>query len=106
MTILTVGSNQQFQTIKAAVAASQDGDTIYVQAGTYVEDSVAVNAKISLIGVGGMVHMVGSKICAQGALIANTDLTVDHFEFSGYKSWNFNGAGIRYHGGNLTVTNS
>src|SRR4029079_15866631 len=106
MTILTVGSNQQFQTIKAAVAASQDGDTIYVQAGTYVDDSTVVNHKISLIGVGGMVHMVSTKIVSQGAIVANNDLTVDHFEFSGWKSWNFNGAGIRYHGGNLTVTNS
>src|SRR4029079_2966413 len=101
MTILTVGSNQQFQTIKAAVAASQDGDTIYVQAGTYVNDSATVNHKISLIGVGGMVQMVSNTCVAYGGLLTNNDLTVDHFEFSGFKSYNFNGAGIRYHNGNL-----
>jgi Ca2+-binding RTX toxin-like protein len=106
MTVLTVGADQQFKTIHDAVAASQDGDTIYVQAGTYVNDFATVNHKISLIGVGGMVHMVATQIVTKGALVVNNDLTIDHFEFSGLKSWNFNGAGIRYQAGNLTVTNS
>ena len=108
MTILTVGPNQQFQTIHAAVAASQDGDTIYVQAGTYVNDVATINHKISLIGVGGMVNMVETKQVAndKGIFVVNNDVTIDHFEFSGAKSSSFNGAGIRYQAGNLTITNS
>ena len=108
MTILTVGPNQQFQTIHAAVAASQDGDTIYVQAGTYVNDVATINHKISLIGVGGMVNMVETKQVAndKGILVVNNDVTIDHFEFSGAKSSSFNGAGIRYQAGDLTITNS
>lgn len=108
MTILTVGTNAQFQTIHAAVAASQDGDTIYVQAGTYTNDVATINHKISIIGVGGMVKMVATKPLPndKGFFIVNNDATIDHFEFSGAKSSAYNGAGIRYQGGTLTVTNS
>ena len=108
MTILTVGPEQQFKTIKAAVAASQDGDTIYVQAGTYVNDVATVNHKISIIGVGGMVQMTATRMLPndKGFFVVNNDVTIDHFEFSGAKSYAFNGAGIRYQAGNLTVTNS
>ena len=35
MAILTVGAGRQYTTIGAAIDASQDGDTIQVQAGTY-----------------------------------------------------------------------
>ena len=108
MTVLTVGANAQFQTIHAAVAASQDGDTIYVQAGTYVDDVATINHNISLIGVGGMVKMVATHGVAndKGIFVVNNDVTIDHFEFSGAKSSAYNGAGIRYQAGNLTVTNS
>jgi Ca2+-binding RTX toxin-like protein len=108
MTILTVGAEQQYKTIKAAVAASQDGDTIYVQAGTYVNDVATVNHKISIIGVGGMVQMTANKILPndKGFFVVNNDVTIDHFDFSGAKSYAYNGAGIRYQNGNLTVTNS
>jgi hypothetical protein len=105
MSVLTVGSGQQFTTIKAAVAASHDGDTIYVEAGTYTENSIVINTDINLVGVGGMVHMVGALV-SKATLITNSDVSIDHFEFSGAKSYNFNGAGIRYQAGNLTVTNS
>ena len=58
MTTLTVGQGQQYATISAAVNASHDGDVIQVQAGTYTNDFATINTKITLQGVGGMVHMV------------------------------------------------
>jgi hypothetical protein len=108
MAILTVGSGQQFGTVKAAVAASHDGDTLYVQAGTYLNDSAIINTKISIIGVGGMVHFIANQPLANGKafLVTNTDVTLDHVEFSGAKVSDNNGAGIRYQAGNLTITNS
>ena len=109
MAILTVGANQQYKTIHAAVAASQDGDTIYVQAGTYTNDVATINHKLNLIGVGGMVKMVSTTKTLpndKGIFVVNDDATIDHFEFSGAKSSDYNGAGIRYQAGNLTVTNS
>jgi Ca2+-binding RTX toxin-like protein len=108
VTSLTVGQGQQFATIGAAVAASHDGDVVQVQAGTYTNDFATINTKITLEGVGGMVHMVASGSIAndKGILITNTDVQIDHFEFSGAQGASGNAAGIRYQAGNLTVTNS
>ena len=108
MTTLTVGAGQKFSTISAAVAASHDGDTVQVQAGTYVNDFAAVNTKITIQGVGGMAHLVATIPPPDGKsiLTINTDVTLDHLEFSGAAVADRNGAGVRYQGGNLTVTNS
>jgi len=108
MAVLTVGSGQQFGTVKAAVAASHDGDTIYVQAGAYLNDSATINTKISIIGVGGMAHFVADQPLANGKafLVTNTNVNLDHLEFSGGADRDDNGAGVRYQGGNLTITNS
>ncbi len=108
MATLTVGANQQFQHIADAVAAARDGDMVLVQAGTYVNDFATVTHKITLQGVGGMVKMVATVPPTNGKAILTTDadVTVGHFEFSGAKVADKNGAGIRYEMGNLTITNS
>ncbi|CAN7589376.1 calcium-binding protein [Phenylobacterium sp. LjRoot219] len=108
MATLTVGQGQQYSTIKAAVAASRDGDVVQVQAGTYTNEFIEINTKITLQGVGGMVKMVGTTDVSngKGILVTNTDVTVDHFEFSGATGGSNNAAGIRYQAGNLVVTNS
>ena len=107
MTILTVGAGQAYSTIAAAVAASQDGDTVQVQAGTYVNDFATINTRILIEGVGGMVNLVATVPPPDGKayFTTNTDVSLDHLEFSGVAVADNNGAGIRYQGGNLTVTN-
>jgi hypothetical protein len=107
MSILTVGVGQQFLTIAAAVSASHDGDTVQIQAGTYVNDFATINTKITLQGVGGMASLVATDSPSDGKAIltVNTDVTMDHMEFSGAAVQDANGAGIRYQGGNLTLTN-
>lgn len=107
MSTLTVGQGQQFSTISAAVAASHDGDHVQVQAGTYVNDFAEIRTKITLEGVGGMVHMVATGPIPgdKGILVTDTDVTIDHFEFSGATGSSGNDAGIRYQGGALTLTN-
>jgi Ca2+-binding RTX toxin-like protein len=108
MATLTVGQGQQYTTISAAVAASHDGDVVQVQAGTYVNDFATINTKITLEGVGGMVKMVATQPLPndKGILVTNTDVTIDHFEFSGATGPSGNDAGVRYQGGALTITNS
>ena len=108
MAVLTVGSGLQFQTVKAAVDASHDGDTIYVQAGTYLNDFSIIKTKISIVGVGGMANFVATVSPTNGKAIltVNTDVTLDHVELQGAKVHDLNGAGVRYQGGNLTITNS
>jgi hypothetical protein len=56
MTTLTVGADKQYQTLAAAVAASASGDTILVDAGTYINDFAHITTNITLTAVGGMVH--------------------------------------------------
>lgn len=108
MAALTVGTGMQFRTIKDAVAASADGDTVYVMAGTYLNDFSTINTKINLIGVGGMVHLTADRVVGNGKgfFIVNNDVTIDHFEFSDATSYDYNGAGIRYQAGDLTIKNS
>jgi hypothetical protein len=105
---LTVGQGQQYSTIAAAVAASRDGDVLLVQAGTYTNDFATIGTKITIQGVGGMAKLVATVAPpnGKGILVTNTDVTIDHLEFAGAKVADMNGAGIRYQGGNLTITNS
>jgi Ca2+-binding RTX toxin-like protein len=105
MTILTVGPGKQYATLSAAIAGSHNGDTLQVQAGTYTNDFATINTNISLVGVGGMVHLVATKAIPNGKafLVTNSDVTITNFEFSGAKVADGNGAGVRYQGGNLTI---
>ena len=107
MSVLTVGSSQQFSTIAAAVAASKDGDVIAVKAGTYTNDFATITTKITMEGVGGMVNLVATTPPPNGKaiLVTTTDVALDHLSFSGAKVADGNGAGVRYQGGNLVVNN-
>ena len=108
MTILTVGSGQEFATLAGAVAASHDGDTIYVKAGTYTNDFAIINTDVSIIGVGGMAHFVATVPPPNGKAIfvTNGNVNLDHLEFSGAAVSDKNGAGVKVQMGNVTITDS
>ena len=61
MSVLTVGAGGEFKTIADAVSSSHDGDVIKVQAGTYTNDFLTINAKVTIEGVGGMVRLVATQ---------------------------------------------
>ena len=107
MSILTVGAGQTFITLSAAIAASHDGDVIQVRAGTYTNDFATIDTRITIEGVGGMVHLLATVSPPNGKaiLVTNTDVTLTNLEFSGAQVPDNNGAGIRYQGGNLTINN-
>jgi len=88
--------------------ASHDGDTLQVQAGAYINDFATVTTKITIEGVGGMVRLIATQAPLDGKAIltTNTDVTLDHLEFSGAQVADGNGAGVRYQGGSLVITNS
>ena len=108
MSVLTVGVDQQFVTVSDAVKASQDGDTVLVNAGTYLNDFVTCYHRITLQSVGGLAIMKATDSPSNGKAIftLGADATVDGFGFTGAAVGDANGAGIRYEGGNLTVRNS
>ena len=105
MSSLTVGPGKQYATLAAAIAASNNGDVIQVQAGTYTNDFATINTKITIEGVGGMVNLVATAPPPNGKaiLVTNTDVTLDNIAFSGAKVADGNGAGVRYQTGNLTI---
>jgi Ca2+-binding RTX toxin-like protein len=108
LSTLTVGQGKQFATIAAAIAASRDGDLVAIDAGTYTNDFATITTKITLQGVGGMAKLVATVAPPNGKaiLVTNTDVTISHLEFSGSRVADGNGAGIRYQGGQLTITDS
>lgn len=106
----TVGAGKQFATIAAAIDAAQDGATILVDAGTYVNDFATITRKLTLIGVGGVVNMVATVPPAnlKGILTVDASATIQNFAFSGAAVSDAdggNGAGIRYEGGDLVLRN-
>ena len=108
--ILTVGSGEQYATIAQAVGAAHDGDTILVDAGTYTNDFATLSAKITMIGVGGMVNMVATipPSNLKGILTIDNSADIENFSFSGSAiddADGGNGAGVRYEGGNLVLRN-
>src|SRR6516162_8724153 len=111
-TVLTVGPGQQYSTIAAAAAAAQAGDTIDVQAGTYINDFVGVYTNVTLQAVGGVVRMIATQDPPNGKAIideggAGVSVTINGFDISGavVPAPDSNGAGIRYEGGSLALNN-
>ena len=112
---LTVGTGAgfEFSTLAGAVAASQNGDVIQVEAGTYTNDFAQINTDITIEGVGGMGSLVATPAAGllqeKGILIINNaNVTLNNIELSGAAipdGDGGNGAGIRYQGGNLTLNN-
>jgi hypothetical protein len=107
---LNVGPKQTYRTVAAAIAAANDGDTILVRAGTYINDFAEIDHKITLRSAGGMAVLQATENIPneKAILITDTDITIDGFEFTGARVTDAdgaNGAGIRYQGGNLTIRN-
>ncbi len=108
MTILTVGTDKGFATLAGAIAASSAGDTIQVDAGTYTDDFATIGHDLTIQGIGGMAKLlaIASPPNGKAILTINANVTLDHLEFAGAVVPDGNGAGIRYEGGNLVITNS
>ena len=106
--LLSVGAGQVFATLAEAVAAAQDGDTIQVHAGTYVNDFAIVTHALRIVGVGGKAHFAArGRIPNDKAIIVDQapELVLDNLEFSGAEVPDQNGAGVRYEKGTLIVRN-
>jgi hypothetical protein len=105
-----VGPNRSLTTPSAAAALARDGDTVLIDAGTYVGD-VATWTQDDLIlrGAGGRARLQADGKSAQGKaiwVIAGDRTKIDRLEFSGATVPDGNGAGIRQEGDGLTVTRS
>ena len=109
-TVLTVGVGEEYQTIAAAVAASQNGDLILVQPGTYTNDFADIGTQVTIAGAGGMVNLVATEAPPneKGIFVVDNNVTIDNVVFQGCAipdSEGGNGAGIRYQGGAMVLNN-
>ncbi len=105
-----VGPDRPLATPSAAAAVARDGDTVLIDAGTYVGDVATwTQDDLTLRGDGGRAHLEAGGNSAQGKaiwVIAGDHTIVDRVEFSGAAVPDQNGAGIRAEGAGLKVTRS
>jgi hypothetical protein len=96
---LRVGPGKTYLTVRAASQATQNGDTVLVDAGVYSADVTSWNASNLLVrGVGGRAHMRADGADEGGKgiwVIYGTNFIAENIEFSGASVPDQNGAGIR-----------
>ena len=106
--VLTVGHGMEFATLSDALRAAVAGQTIAVQAGTYLNDFCTVNCAVHIVAVGGMGNEVANVPPPndKGLLTINADTSIQGFTFTGGSDggWDGNVAGIRLQAGNLNVS--
>jgi hypothetical protein len=106
---LRVGPDKPYKRPSDAAVAARDGDTVEVDAGTYRGD-VAVwrQNDLTLRAVGGIAHLEsGGRVAGDKAIwvIKGRRAVIESFEFSGAKSSDENGAGLRLEGADATIRN-
>ncbi len=90
------------------IASARSGAVITVPAGDYDLTDQKITRSITLRGApDGKTVFRSAAVTEKGILVPLTgvDLTVENITFSGAKSWDRNGAGVRHEGRNLTVVN-
>lgn len=105
---LHVGAGQEFSKPSQAAKKARHGDVILIEAGVYENDVAKWKADDLLIkGVKGRVVLQSSRVAGGKAIwvIKGDNTTVENIEFTGAKTRDKNGAGIRLIGANLTVRN-
>ncbi|MEK7265032.1 MAG: right-handed parallel beta-helix repeat-containing protein [Pseudomonadota bacterium] len=94
--------------LKRAIASARPGATIDIPAGDFDLTDFNITRSVTLQGAdGGGTIFRSASVTEKGILVplAGVNLTVRNITFSGAKSWDRNGAGIRHEGRNLTVEN-
>ncbi len=105
-----VGPTRQYAAPSAVAGLVADGDTVEIDAGLYTGDVAkwfANNLLLRSVGAG-YAHLDAGGNNAEGKaiwVIKGNDCTVEGIEFSGCQVPDFNGAGIRQEGKNLTLRN-
>lgn len=107
-----VGPTQTYTKPSSVSSLVQSGDTVEIDAGTYMADVAYWNVdNLTLRGVGGMAHLNANNTALSRKaiwIIAGKNTTVENIEFSNchdVSGNDANWAGIRMEGTNLTVKN-
>ena len=105
-----IGPDQTYKRPSQVVEIAHDGDTIEIEAGTYVDDFAEWEQNnLTLKAIGGRAHLKATETIPNEKaiwIIKGDNVTVENIEFSGARVNDGNGAGIRAEGGKLTIRNS
>lgn len=106
--ILKVGLGRDYLLPSAAARAALPGDVIEIDAGDYAGDSaVWATDRLVIRALGGTAHIRGEGVALVEEkalwLVQGDDIRIEHIEFSGARSRDRNGAGIRAEGDRLHV---
>jgi hypothetical protein len=94
--------------LAGAISSAKPGAVIDIPAGDYDLTDQKIHKSITLKGAAdGKTVLRSAAVTEKGILVPliGVDLRVENITFSGAKSWDRNGAGIRHEGRNLTVVN-
>jgi len=112
-TVRVVGPGHPYATPCQAIAASQAGDTIQIDAagnGTYDGDVCGWSTnRLTIVGINGRAHIDAAGASSGGKatwVIAGNNTVIRNIELSGSTVPDRNGAGIRQEGAGLTVIGS
>lgn len=94
--------------LAGAISSAKSGAVIDIPAGDYDLTDQKIDRSLTLKGSpDGKTVLRSAAVTEKGILVPliGVDLRVENLTFSGAKSWDRNGAGIRHEGRNLTVVN-
>ena len=102
---LDVGEGKAYALPSQAAAAAKDGDTVRIAAGTYRDCAAWRANNLTIEGAGADTTVITEKTCqGKGLFITyGNGITIRGMTFSGARVPDFNGAGIRAEGGDLTL---
>jgi len=105
--VIDVGPEHFYRTPSEAANVVQDGYTVRIAPGEYVDCASWRANNLRIIAPEGTAH-VRDRTCERKAIwiISGNDVVVENITFSGAQVPDMNGAGIRAEGRNLTVRNS
>jgi hypothetical protein len=97
--VLRVGPTRAYTTVRAAALATQNGDSVLIDAGTYVGDVTSWNATglyVSAVGGRAVLRANGAQEGGKGIwVVYGNNFTAENIEFTGASVPDGNGAGIR-----------
>jgi hypothetical protein len=102
---LEVGEGKKYAAPSAAAAVAQDGDRIVIAAGEYFDCAIWRANNLVIEGAGADKTVITDKVCGGKALfvIDGNNVTVRNLTLTRARVGDYNGAGIRAEGGDLTV---
>jgi hypothetical protein len=102
---LEVGAGKKYPQPSAAAAVARNGDRIVIAAGEYFDCATWKASDLVIEGAAAETTVITDKVCGGKALFITqgNNITIRNLTLTRARVPDFNGAGIRAEGGNLTV---